>query len=654
MNLTTQQNCLNTYMIRALFFVLITLLPLSTSAGIGEKSSISAAFVFLDRNNIEGALAHAKASGSTVFAKYIWWLYLRDSSTNPSFSELSSFIEKNPDWPDRERLIRRSEAALLASAPSTDALKAWFAKYPAKTKKGKLSSGAVNGSDKADLIRTIWIEGDFGESEETRLLREYNDTLRSEDHIRRASRLVWDEEYKAAKRMMNILPAAARQMITARIALKTSAKNAPKEVEKVSSGLQRDAGLLYDRIRWKDKRDQDEGIKDILLIAPSDIPYPEKWWKYRSKIIREAIEDKNYKLARRLLKNHGQVDGPELIDALFLSGWLALEFEKNARDAYKEFYALYDETKYPHSRARAAYWAGRAAEKNGNKDISHGWFKKGADFPTTYYGQLCLFELGETGSLSLPTSSKPSTSDKASFMRGEIPQLVKLLASVGEDDRALKFIQTLADRADSKSEAALVAELGRDINRPDFSVKAAKKALQNGMLLVDYAYPVVKPNFDSPLEKAVILALTRQESEFNPRAVSPANAMGYMQLLPSTAKEVAKKAGIAYSRNRLFEPQYNMQLGSRYFDRLVNGFDGSYILASVGYNAGPGRARQWTNRFGSPGSNYRQAINWIEMIPFDETRNYVQRVLENTQVYRHLLAADGKKPKLQIAQDLVR
>lgn len=654
MNETIQQPC-HIFMLRLISLLLILLPPVFASAAPSKPSlaNVNSAFVFIDRGNIEGALAAAKATDNALLIKYVTWLYLRDPDTDPSFELLSAFIEKNPDWPDRDRLIRRAEGMLLAKSPSADDLKAWFAKYPPQTRKGKMSAAISSGSDRSELIRTIWIEGDFGESEQSRLLREYNDTLRDEDHIKRASRLVWDEQYGAVKRMLPLLPAGARAMINARMALKQNAKNATKLVDAVPSSQAHDPGLLYDRLRWRDARDQDDGVREILLMAPNDVPYPEKWWRYRSKFIREAVEDKNYKLARRLLKNHGQIEGPERVDALFLSGWIALEFEKNPREAYKEFYALYDETKYPHSRARAAYWAGRAAEKNGNKDIESGWFKKGAEYPTTYYGQLCLYELGETGPLSLPSTSKPSSSEKASYMRGEIPQIVKLLASVGEEDRALRFITTLADKATSTQQAALVAELGRDIGRPDYSVKAAKKALQNSILLVDYAYPVVKPSFGTELEKAVILALTRQESEFNPRAQSPSNALGYMQLLPSTAKEVAKKAGIPYSRGRLFEPQYNMELGSNYFERLLSKFDGSYILAAAGYNAGPGRVNQWLDRFGSPGREYRDAINWIEMIPFDETRNYVQRVLENTQVYRHLLAS-GKKPKLEIASDLVR
>jgi soluble lytic murein transglycosylase len=606
-------------------------------------------FTFLDRDNVTDAYNIAKRSGNSVLVKYIYWLYLKDSSTSPSFKEISEFIDKNSHWPDMDRLVLRAEVALLSENPSEDTINQWFAKYPPKTKNGKLFKASHDGSSASSVVRYTWVEGDFSESQENAFFKKYASALRSEDHIERAARLVWDEKYTAAKRMFDLIPASYRQLITARIALKMRARNAAAEASKVQSGLQSDTGLLYDRMVWRHRNDQDDGVRQILLQAPSDVPYPKLWWKLRERHIRESVEEGNYKLARKLLKNHGQTDGPELIDALFLSGWLHLEFEKDADSAYKEFYALYDEAKFPHSKSRAAYWAGRAAEKNGNQDIASGWYRKAGEHPTTYYGQLGLHEMG-TNRLSLPSGSKPSSSEINAYRSKELPQLILLLARVGEEERALRFITHLADRAESKSDAALVAQLGKDIGRPDYSVKAAKNALRKGYILTDYAYPKLTISFAPAIEKAVMFALTRQESEFNPRAQSPANAIGMMQLLPSTAKEVARKAKIPYSRNRLYEPQFNMRLGTLYFDRLLKAYDGSYILAAAGYNAGPGRVRQWVKQYGSPGSDYRKAINWIEMIPFEETRNYVQRILENTQVYRHIL----DEGKLQIAKDLTR
>lgn len=610
-------------------------------------------FAFLERNNVSAALLHAKQVGNPLLLKYVYWMYLRSPSSEPSFSELRDFIEKNPDWPDRDKLISRAEATLIAENPSESELREWFSKYPPMTRSGKISAAKDKKGDISEVVRAAWIEGDYSQAQETRLLSKYANLLRTEDHIARASRLVWDEEYSAAKRMFPRIPAAYRQVVLARIALKENDRHATRELAKVQGNLMDDVGLLYDRMRWRSKKGQDEGVQEILLKAPSQVPYAKQWWPLRQKFIRIAIEDKNYKLARKLLTNHGQIDGPERVDALFLSGWLRLEFEGQAKQALQEFSALYGEANYPHSKARAAYWAGRAAAKSGDKEHAKSWYAKASEFPTTYYGQLAYHENNSQSPLSLPATPMPTAAETAAYNKQELPQLVRLLVSLGEDDRTMRFINHMANTAKSKSEAALVAQLGLDIGRADFSVKAAKRALQNGFLLVDYAYPRMSVKFSISLEKPVILALTRQESEFNPRAISPSNAIGMMQLLPSTAKEVAKKSGIPYSRNRLFEPQFNMELGSIYFTRLLEKFDGSYILAAAGYNAGPGRVNQWVKRFGYPGSDYHKAINWVEMIPFEETRNYVQRVLENTQVYRHL-AAGEKKPALMIAKDLVR
>ncbi len=614
-----------------------------------QSGSAGTVLSLLERGNIADAHALAKRTGDSVLATYVTWLYLRDSNTSPSIEEFETFLRNHSDWPDRNRLILRAEVALLASSADESTIRNWFAKYPPKSENAKLFKADLSGNKTDDLIRHTWIEGDFSESQEQAFLSRYASVLREQDQRQRAARLVWDEEYGAARRMLDRLPDSYAQVIRTRMALKQRSRNATTEVAKLVANLQNDEGLLFDRMVWRHRTGQDDGVQQILLQAPDDVPYAKEWWKYRERHVREAIDVGNIKLARRLLRNHGQTEGAELIDALFLSGWLHLEFEKQPQKAYTEFHALYDEAKFPHSRARAAYWAGRAAEKNGNKDIARGWYQKGGEHPTTYYGQLSLHELG-VKTLSLPDGSKPSASEISSFYKQDMPRLVKLLVSVGEPDRALRFINHMAETSDSKTRSALVAQLGKDVGRMDFSVKASKRALQRGYILTDYAYPRMKLSFTPVIDRAVMFALTRQESEFNPRAVSPANAIGMMQLLPSTAKEVARKAGIGYSRSRLYEPEYNMRLGSLYFNRLLNAYDGSYILASVGYNAGPGRVRKWLGEYGSPGSDYRKAINWIEMIPFEETRNYVQRILENTQVYRHLL----DNGKLEIAKDLTR
>ena len=574
--------------------------------------------------------------------KFIYWTYIKNGATDIGFHAITDFVDKNPDWPDREILLQRAEIALLVDgATETDAA-AWHKRYherPARSLK--------------ELVRATWIKGDFDVVSQRILRTRYKDILRVDDDIARADRLLWEKKYTAIARMIDMLPASHRQMAETRIALQKDARNANALLSKVNSSLQNTPGLVFDRLSWRQRNGQKDGARALMLSVPAEVPYPEKWWPLRGRYIREAIDDGDYKTARKLLDKHGQVEGSQLAEALWLSGWLHLEFENKPREAYKEFFALFDKSKFPHSRARAAYWAGRAAEVNGNKDIAKTWYKEAQKYPVTFYGQVAMYELDKKAELRLPGAPSIPASTKAAFNKKELVQLVKLLARMNEHDRALRFVTHLADSAKTREEAVLVSALGKEIGRPDYGVKAGKKALQNDVLVASSAFPITKIKFSTPLEKPIILALTRQESEFNPRAVSPSNAMGMMQLLPSTAKEVAKRAGIPYSKSRLFEEQYNMELGSLYYSRLLSRYDGSYILAAAGYNAGPGNANNWLNRNGSPSGDYRKAITWIEMIPFEETRNYVQRVMENAQVYRHLLA--GSKPvRLQIAEDLER
>jgi len=394
-------------------------------------------------------------------------------------------------------------------------------------------------------------------------------------------------------------------------------------------------------------------VREMLLIAPEKPPYPEKWWKYREAQARLAIDERNYSLAKKLLANHGQTEGSGLADALWIQGWLKTEFMGQPSDGMDFFEDMYNKVKFPVSKARAAYWAGRAAEKSGDKKEAEDWYKKAASYPTTFYGQLGSLEYYGNTPLSIPSSPSVSSEDRGNFERDDYVKAIKATIDVGNYDLARRLITLAVENSEDPSEAALVTELGAKSGKSSLSVRAAKKALQQNIVLVDGGYPTMKTPSGTGLERALTLAITRQESEFDPNAKSPSNALGMMQLLPRTAKEVAKKNGLSFSASRLSDPTYNMTLGSHDLARLIDSYDGSYIMGIAAYNAGPGNVRNWVKRFGTPGNDVDGAINWIEKIPFYETRNYVQRVIENLQVYRSIDAED-KENRLQIAEDLKR
>ncbi len=645
-------------------FLIIALLNLPSAAAAvpsGESyQHVESAFQFAEREDWSEAALHAKRSNDPALIKLITWLTLLDSESGASFHEFVEFITANPDWPEMKKLRQRAETSLRDSSASDDDILNWFGKEEPVTGYGKLALAKAlankNPAPKAKietLVRDAWRDGDFDEAKENEILAAYSSILGQDDHIARADRLLWEDKTGAAKRLMPLVPESVRNLMNARMALAADKKTAPLLVVKVDGKLKANPGLQFERMRFRARRDDNNGVRDILLKMPKEVPYPEKWWRFRETQVRKAVDEDNYKTARRLLENHGQTGGIELADATWLSGWLQLEYTNEPKKAYDTFYRMYSMVRFPPSRARAAFWAGRAAEKSGDRETAANWYNTATSYPTTFYGQLASQIHNGSAPLHIPGQPAIDSESRRRFENSELARAITLSIEMQSMALANKLIGFLAENADSKEEAALAAELGRKAGYPYLGVRGAKKALQNNMILIETGYPTPKTPVDIPIERALALAIMRQESEFDPNARSSANALGYMQLLPSTAKEMAKKLEMGFAPSRLYEPDYNITVGSYYLSRLINGYDGSYVMAIAAYNAGPGNVRKWMQQFGRPGNSIDSAINWIEKIPFAETRNYVQRVLENLQIYRHI-ESDEKAPKLLLGEDLVR
>ncbi len=632
----------------------LLLLPLPASALDSQsRSHAKSAFQLARDDRWQDAQAHAALSGAPLLKKIIHWMYCKSPNSDASFDEISKFMYANPDWPDLRTLQLRAEQALLREeAPSSITLP-WLKENPPISGAGKITLALAmreNGEVAetiAALVRDGWRGGDFDEASEERILSEFDSLLREPDHAARIDRLLWEEKFTAAERVLPHLNADDAALARTRMALARKESGAIDQIAELSTKARKDAGILFEQLRWYARRDRHEKVIELLLAAPAKVPYPEKWWEIREEYVREAIGLKEYQQAAKLLNNHAQEEGKPRGDALWLKGWITLEFLRDPKKAYHEFYALYNDMKFPGSKARAAYWAARAAAKNGNEDIARGWLKEAAAFPTTFYGQLAAAKVGS--SLEFPAVFRASRTELQRFNRRELTQATRLMAELGVDDIASKFILHMVDSARNPRDAALAAALGREIGEVQNGVRAAKRALQNNVVLIEAGYPMLSIPRGLPVEKPLTLAVMRQESNFDPQAQSPANALGLMQLLPDTAQEVAGKIGSGFSRGRLYEPDYNITLGSHYLGSLLNRFNGSDLAA---YNAGPGRVRGWVTERGTPGNSEEQVINWIESIPNRETRNYVQHVLENLQVYRRLVAP-GKQQKT-IDHDLVR
>lgn len=586
----------------------------------------------------------AAQASNKLPGKVLKWLEYVAPRSDASFMEIAEFVRENPDWPQQSVLARRAEDA-MTPVESNEAMLAWFVEHPPLTPNGKMAwARTLLGTGRPDkatsVLRDAWVNDNFGLVQEKQFLSLYGNKLRREDHIARLDRLLWDRQTDAARRMLGRVDQGHQYLALARIVMIDMKTGPEGALAKVPPELRGDPGLLFERVRWRRKKDLYSDAMSLIGGPAVDKGRPDMWWVERAALAREALHmgmvTKAYDLARR----HGKLEGSQLADAEWLAGWIALRSLKDAKGALTHFKRLYDGVTSPVSRARGAYWAGRASDEQGNKAEAENWYKLGSQYLTTYYGQLAATRLASDTPWPMPEDPLPQAEDIEGFGRHELALAVPMLAELDVREHIKPIVLRLVDLAKTPGQHALVAKLAGASGRIDVSVSVARRSAQAGVVLVSSAFPVINVPTKEPPEKALILSIVRQESNFQPKAVSVAGAQGLMQLLPTTAKQVAKTMNVAFTPQRLVsDPDFNIRLGSGFLQQMIDSFNGSYVLAIASYNAGPARARQWVREFGDPRDSVVDAVDWVEMIPFGETRNYVQRVLEALQVYRRRLGA---------------
>lgn len=610
-----------------------------------QKDHYRRAFAAVEAGRWDEVRQHIATGKHPLANKVLRWLELQQPRSGASFEDIAAFIDANPQWPGQELLARRAEEA-LAERTDDSVVLAWFALREPATVDGAMryAEALFRSGDRAKaiaVVRNAWLSGSFGEKQESMFITRYKHYLSHSDHVRRLDNLLWEGRYTEARRMMRRVTPNYRALAEARIRLATMAAGVDSALRKVPDSLVNDPGLLFERMRWRRRKGQIDGAMELMQRASSRLGRPEIWWPEREILARKAIADGRMSEAYRLVRNHHLRDGVAFAEAEFLAGWIALRYLNEPRAALTHFTRLYEAVRYPVSLARAAYWAGRAAEAIGDKAAARSWYETAAAFPVTYYGQLAGAKLPPKQRPSWPTIPEATAGERRAFEAHELTRVVRLLSELGVEDRVRPFILRHVTLAASPAQHALVGELAMSIGRPDLAVLASKRSAQiANVLLPEFGWPIL-PLVDGEVsERALLHAMIRQESAFEVRAVSPAGARGMMQLMPATARAVAKTLGLKHSDDRLLtDPEYNLQIGRSYLARLIEEFDGSYVLALAAYNAGPNRVREWIREYGDPRQRKVDVIDWIELIPFGETRNYVQRVLENLQVYRRLLGS---------------
>lgn len=622
-----------------LLSLLVAPLPASALSQ-GDRTAYEAAFRAADRGQWSAVAEAVAAARDPVLRDVLTWRRMQEAPRDFSFAAIAAFVEAHPDWPGQSVLRRRAEEMATGNEAPEDLLR-WFDANPPFTGRGKMLfaealRGVGRGEGAAQVAREAWVNEFFGEADEKRFLARFGDVLTAELHRKRLEKLLWDGRLDDARSMLRFVDEDHRRLAQARIALQQQTGNVDTLVDRVPAKLQTDPGLVYDRLRWRRLKGMEERAADLLDGPTSDHVRPRKWWRERAILARYYLEKGYVSKAYDISRRHGMKSGGGFAEAEWLAGWIALRFLNEPKAALAHFQRLYDAVSYPISVGRAAYWAGRAAEASGDDKGAHTWYQTAATHLTTYYGQLAAAKLNERP--RLPETPRPTSADRETFAANGLIAVAKALAAIGREGDVRPFLYRVNEDADTPGVQVLTAELAQDMGRVDLAVALSRRAALKGAHLIDTAYPIPEISWPGMPEQALVLAIIRQESNFHSGAVSRAGARGLMQLMPATAKLVARQEKLHHDESALTaRPEYNVRLGASYLQDLIDRFGGSYPLAIAGYNAGPGRPARWVKEFGDPRRGEMDVVDWIEMIPFSETRNYVQRVLESLQVYRYRL-----------------
>lgn len=571
-------------------------------------------------------------------------------------SEIAAAAAALPDWPGALTLRKNSERALFAENPPAQAVVDAFGNTEPLTFEGRvLLTRALLALGKAEaahgVIAPFWRVEKLDGRQEALILKEFGSALTQADHRVRMERMLYEDRLASAKRVARA--AGAAELCAAWSAVVQGARTAPKLLDAVPKE-QRAAGYLFAKARWLRRTGKIEDAAKAMLAAPksgAELIDPDEWWTERRALSRELVDSGDMQTAYRIAADHAAESPVEAADAEFHAGWYALRGLHDPKTAARHFARIAEIRNTPIMQARASYWLGRAADA-GSGGNARSFYSRAAQYGTTFYGQLAAAKLGLSAlALNAPV---PSAADQAAFAQRDSVKAIARLESAGFPSLANALYRDLADDLSSPGELALLAAMAEKRGNHYLALKIGKAAAGRGMDVGALTHPIgaIPDTADIPSAgKALAYAVARQESEFNMGAVSSAGARGMLQLLPGTAKEAARMAGLPYSWQRLTsDPGYNATLGAAFLNDQLSRFDGSYVLTFAGYNAGPRKAREWVERYGDPrGRDIDTVVDWIERIPYAETRAYVQRVMENYQVYKMRISGG-----CNIAADLVR
>ncbi|ACB23884.1 soluble lytic murein transglycosylase [Methylobacterium sp. PvP062] len=592
------------------------------------------------------------------------WVAIR-AGAGIGFNRTVAFVRANPDWPAGPLLRRRAEEALLSERKSPAVVRAYFATAKPSSAPGKFALALAlraDGceADAAEMVRDLWRTESFGRSLEAKVLDAFPDALTRVDHRYRMERALLKDDWESAGRAAGYAGGGYASLVRARRAVEDKSSGAAAALAAVPPSLRGDASYIFSRAQYLRRADKPEAAAAVLATAPSNpdvLVDGDEWWIERRIVARKLLDLGDAKTAYAVASQPAARSPEKRIEAEFHAGWIALRFAGDPAAAAQHFAQVAAIAESPISVARAAYWQGRAAEALGQSEEAKRFYERAALQPIAYYGQVARARLGQT-SLPLRAPADLEGAERQAFDGRLSIRALRLLGEAGIKELALPlYIDAARDLSDPRELQAL-GDLATDMKDARALVAIGKLAVQRGLPLDAHAYPTIGiPSYETftavpQVERAMVYAIARQESQFDPRAQSGVGARGLMQMMPATAQRTARRVSTAFDVDRLTsDPAYCAKLGQAHLGELMEDWRGSYVLAFASYNAGGGNVKKWIDAYGDPRKGDVDVIDWVERIPFTETRNYVQRVMENLQVYRSRL---DSRSALLIEGDLHR
>ena len=628
----------------------------------GDHDLYTRAFDAADRGDWTAARALSGQGHDAIATRLITWRYVLDKNSGASFSDIDGFLRNNPDWPLRDTALARAEVAMDPNM-TPSAVVAWFGGRTPVTGLGMVRLGdamMATGKPQAgrEMVQRGWISGSFSLDQELDIVKRDGSLLTPDVDRVRLSNLISDDDVAAARREISRVEDNVSKLGEARLALRTSRAAGEKLVARLPASVASDPELLFDRARAA-RRAGDNDAAAIFLergtLKNFARTHPPRWWTEANLVVRALLQSGNPRSAYGIVADTGLTNGSEFNDSEFMAGWIALRFLKSPRQGLRHFSRLEAGVSRPISLARARYWKGRCYETSGDAQNAIAQYKLAAQAPETFYGQIALACVDATPILHANDTQIDSSSAKDDFDKDGLVRVIRVLADLGQENILRIFALRDQELNPDIKRVKLLAQTMVDLGFREIAVRLGKNASYAGMPILAYTHTLIPlPPYtaagEAP-EPAYVLGLIRQETEFDPDSVSRAGARGLMQLMPASARADAVRAGLPWRPSDLTtDPNYNIQLGMAEFQAYVNNWNGSLVLAIASYNAGPGNVKKWLAANGDPRSPTTDPIDWIESIPFSETRNYVMRVLENAQIYRNRIS--GRDQPLRTLVDL--